>query len=84
MKSIVKYLLTIGLAEVKGINIWADICQAQQTFEYPFSLAIAGDTVDEYVGKDGNKVLIPDPFRFLEQDSEQTKHWIAAEQNITS
>jgi len=28
MKSIVKYLLTIGLAEVKGINIWADICQA--------------------------------------------------------
>lgn len=47
-------------------------------------MAIMGDTVDEYIGKDGNKVQIPDPFRFLEQDSEQTKHWIEAEQNITS
>jgi hypothetical protein len=43
-----------------------------------------GDTVDEYVSNDGHKVKVPDPFRFLESNSDDTKKWIAAEKNITS
>lgn len=52
--------------------------------QYPIDLAPRGDTIEYYDGKDGKKIEVPDPYRFLEDpDSAATKAWVAAENKIS-
>lgn len=52
------------------------IAAALQPFEYPPAPTV--DVVDEYHG-----VKVPDPYRWLEEYSEQTRQWIEAQNRLT-
>ena len=51
---------------------------------YPTNLAPRGDTVDSYKRGDGTMAEVKDPYRALEDpDSESTKAWVTAQNEIT-
>jgi prolyl oligopeptidase len=62
---------------VPGIFILAGCAQKQPKLEYPMTKK--GDVVDEYFGS-----KVPDPYRWLENDtSQETEAWVVAQNEVT-